>query len=250
MKKKVFLAVFLYVLLFLVIAPIIFQFFGERQEAVVAYYPFLVFFNGVISFLIYFLALKGRIFENPVEMQKMPFFVYSSSVLVCFGSLCLSSVIFETISYFFEIGGGIQKVIFPSSLLGWINFFFGVFFAAFFEEVIYRFYLPRAFREIFGKLRIFGNQKSVKKDEIVADSGIAYVGDAENNLRLSVLSEGPALLFFGLGHVYLGLPGFLNALVCGAALRICMIRTKSLLIPFVIHTVYNFLSFLAVYVLF
>ena len=186
-----------------------------------------------------------------LQIRKKPFFVYSPCALVCFGSLCLSSVIFETISYFFEIGGGIQKVIFPSSsLLGWINFFFGVFFAAFFEEVIYRFYLPRAFREIFGKLRIFGNQKSVKKDEIVADSGIAYVGDSENNQRLSFFCEGLALLLFGLGHIYLGILGFLNALVCGAALRLCMIKTKSLWIPFGIHAVYNFLSFLVAFLLF
>jgi len=250
MKKYAFWIVFFYVLLFFLILPIGGQFLGERQEAVVAYYPFLVFFNGVISFLIYFLALKGRIFENPVEQQKMPFFVYSSCALVSFGILCLSSVIFESASYFFEIGGGIQKVIFPSSFLGWINFFFGVIFAAFFEEVIYRFYLPRAFREIFGKLRIFGNQKSVKKDEIVADSGIAYVGDAENNLRLSVFCEGLALLLFGLGHLYLGLLGFLNALVCGSALRFCMIKTKSLWISFGIHAVYNFLSFLVTFLLF
>lgn len=232
MKKYVFWIVFFYVLLFFVILPIGGQFLGERQEAVVAYYPFLVFFNGVISFLIYFLALKGRIFENPVEMQKMPFFVYSSCALVSFGSLCLSSVIFETISYFFEIGGGIQKVIFPSSLFGWINFFFGVIFAAFFEEVIYRFYLPRTFREIFGKIKIFRN----------SDGG-------QNNQRLSVFCEGLALLLFGLGHVYLGVLGFLNALVCGAVLRFCMIKTKSLWIPFGIHAVYNFLSFLILFIL-
>lgn len=235
MKKYAFWIVFFYVLLFLVIAPIVFQFFGERQEAVVAYYPFLVFFNGVISFLIYFLALKGRIFENLVEQQKMPFFVYSSCALVCFGSLCLSSVIFETISYFFEIGGGIQKVIFPSSFLGWINFFFGVIFAAFFEEVIYRFYLPRAFREILGK-RLTGKKKASEK--------------MFDNQRLSVFCEGLALLLFGLGHIYLGILGFLNALVCGAALRLCMIKTKSLWIPFGIHAVYNFLSFLILFLLF
>ena len=226
MKKYAFWIVFFYVLLFFVILPIGGQFLGERQEAVVAYYPFLVFFNGVISFLIYFLALKGRIFENPVEQQKMPFFVYSSCALVCFGSLCLSSVIFETIACFFEVVGGIQKVIFPSSFLGWSNFFFGVIFAAFFEEVIYRFYLPRAFREILGKKF------------------------SQNNQRLSVLCEGLSLLLFGLGHVYLGVLGFLNALVCGAVLRFCMIKTKSLWISFGIHAVYNFLSFLMAFLLF
>lgn len=234
MKKNVFLAVFLYVLLFLVIAPIVFQFLGERQEAVVAYYPFSVFLNGGIAFLIYYFALKGRIFEKPVEMQKMPFFVYSSCALVSFGILCLSSVIFESASYFFRIGGGIQKVIFPSSLFGWINFFFGVFFAAFFEEVIYRFYLPRAFREILLK-RLTGKKKASEK--------------MFDNQRLSVLCEGLALLLFGLGHVYLGVLGFLNALVCGAVLRFCMIKTKSLWIPFGIHAVYNFLSFLILFIL-
>jgi membrane protease YdiL (CAAX protease family) len=234
MKKYAFWIVFFYVLLFFVILPIGGQFLGERQEAVVAYYPFLVFFNGVISFLIYFLALKGRIFENPVEQQKMPFFVYSSCALVCFGSLCLSSVIFETISYFFEIGGGIQKVIFPSSFLGWINFFFGVIFAAFFEEVIYRFYLPRVFREILQK-RLTAKKKTSEK--------------MFDNQRLSVFCEGLALLLFGLGHIYLGILGFLNALVCGAALRLCMIKTKSLWIPFGIHAVYNFLSFLILFIL-
>lgn len=235
MKKYAFWIVFFYVLLFFVILPIGGQFLGERQEAVVAYYPFLVFFNGVISFLIYFLALKGRIFENPVEQQKMPFFVYSSCALVSFGILCLSSVIFETISYFFEIGGGIQKVIFPSSFLGWINFFFGVIFAAFFEEVIYRFYLPRAFREILQK-RLTDKKKASEK--------------MFDNQRLSVFCEGLALLLFGLGHIYLGILGFLNALVCGAALRLCMIKTKSLWIPFGIHAVYNFLSFLILFLLF
>ena len=225
-KSTIFYFVFIYVLLFLVIAPIVFQFFGERQEAVVAYYPFVVFLNGGIAFLIYNFVLKGQIFVPPVVREKIPFFVYSSSTLVTFGSLCLSSVIFETISYFFEIGGGMQKVIFPSSLLGWSNFFFGVIFAAFFEEVIYRFYLPRAFREILGK--------KISK----------------NNQRLSVLCEGLALLLFGLGHVYLGFLGFLNAIVCGAVLRFCMIKTKSLWIPFGIHAVYNFLSFLVVFLLF
>ena len=216
-------------ILYFVIPPVVVQFFSERQEVLLARYPFLVFFNGGISFLIYIFAIRGRLFEEPVELQKLPFFIYSSNALITFGFLCLSSVIFESISYFFKIDGGIQKIIFPSSFFGWVNFFFGVIFAAFFEEVIYRFYLPRAFMEIFGKLRI---------------------RSARNNLRLSVFSEGLSLLLFAMGHLYLGLLGFLNALVCGVALRFCMIKTKSLWISFGIHVVYNFLSFLLAFLLF
>ncbi len=234
MKKSTFFYLaFLYVLLFFGISPIVFQFLGERQEVVVASYPFSVFFNASISFLIYTFSIKGRIFDKPIEQKKQPFFVYSANTLLCFGFLFVSSCIFEAISYFLKIGGGLQKVVFPSSIFGWINFFFGVICAAFFEEVIYRFYLPRAFRDIFGNMKFFNNVKY-----------------ARNNLRLLVLSEGLALLLFCLGHVYLGVLGFLNALVCGAALRFCMVRTKSLWIPFAIHALYNFLSFLAVYFLF
>ncbi len=232
MKKYVFWGLFLYVFLFLVILPVGWQFFGERQEVLLARYPFPVFFNGIIAFFIYIFSIKGRIFDKPILFGKQPFFVYSSSALICFGILCLSSVLFEGLAHFFKIDGGIQKILFPSSFLGWTNFFFGVIFAAFFEEVIYRFYLPRAFMEIFGKLRIFGKF------------------DAGNNLRLSVLCEGLALLLFGFGHLYLGLLGFLNALLCGSALRFCMIKTKSLWISFGIHAVYNFLSFLMAFLLF
>ena len=224
--------VFLYVLLFLVISPVVGQFFMERQNEIVAHYPFSVFLNAGIAFLIYIFSLKGRIFDRAIKHEKQPFFVYSSCALVSFGILCLSSVIFESASYFFRIGGGIQKIIFPSSFLGWINFFFGVIFAAFFEEVIYRFYLPRAFHEIFERRlqRYSSNENTI-------------------NQRLSVLCEAAALLLFGLGHIYLGIFGFMNALICGAALRFCMIKTKSVWIPFGIHAFYNFLSFLILFLI-
>ena len=233
MKKSAFsFFVFLYVLLYFVIPPVVVQFFSERQEVLLARYPFPVFFNGIIAFFIYIFSIKGRIFDRAIEHEKQPFFVYSSSALVCFGILCLSSVIFEGIAYFFKTGGGIQKVVFPSSVLGWSNFFSGVIAASFFEEVIYRFYLPRAFHEIFERRlqRYSSNENTI-------------------NQRLSVFCEGLALLLFGLGHLYLGLLGFLNALLCGSALRFCMIKTKSVWIPFGIHALYNFLSFLILFLI-
>lgn len=250
MKKYAFWLVFFYVLLFFVILPIGGQFFGERQTEIVACYPFSVFFNAAISLIIYFYSRKSRLFNRCFEGTEFSFFIFSSSVLICFGILCISSVIFELLTFFLSLESGITNVIFPSSFLGWSNFFLGVICAAFFEEVIYRFYLPNVFQDFFYKRKMFRDQKSERTCDIKEGCRGFCSTNYMNNLKLLVLSEGPALLFFGLGHVYLGLPGFLNALVCGAALRICMIRTKSLLIPFVIHTVYNFLSFLAVYVLF
>ncbi|WP_294430926.1 CPBP family intramembrane glutamic endopeptidase, partial [uncultured Treponema sp.] len=140
------------------------------------------------------------------------------------GALCLSSVFFEGIAVAFKIEGGIQKAVFPSSFYGFINLFFGVLFSAFSEEVVYRFYLPQAFKEVLSK-------------------------KISNNLKLWVLSELISLLLFSLGHIYLGFLGFLNALVCGFFLRFCMIKTKSIWIPFAIHAVYNFLSLLMLFAL-
>ncbi|MCR4821691.1 MAG: CPBP family intramembrane metalloprotease, partial [Treponema sp.] len=173
--------------------------------------------------------LKGKIFQGEIDFSRQPFFLYLSIVPLTFGFLCLASCLFEGLSYFLKTGDGIEKVIFPDSLPGQVNFIFGVMSAAFFEEVIYRFYLPQAFREIFFKF---------------------FKDKAEAGQKINLLAEGLALLLFALGHFYLGILGFFNALVCGLALRICMIKSKSLLIPFAVHTAYNFLSFLFYYLLF
>lgn len=225
MKKSFFFwLVFLYVLLFLVIAPIVFQFFVERNDKFVASYPFSTFLLGGISFLIYISALKGKIFEKFIVDKKLPFFIYSSNALITFGFLCLSSVIFELIAFFAGSKAGLHSVVFPAGFLGKVDFVFGVIFAAFFEEVIYRFYLPRALKELLFKVR-----KNPQNEKI--------------NLRLSLIAETASLILFALPHLYLGFFGFLNALVCGIILRVCMLKTKMIWISFAVHALYNFLSF-------
>ena len=224
MEKK-FLSYFLFffVLFIIVLPPLVGQFFLERQSEVVAQYPLSVFLTGALALLIYLFAMKGVVFNEPFEKVQRPFFEsfynYSSNSLVCFGFLCLCTALLEIIAYFSGIDSGIKNIVFPDSLFGKLNFLCGVIAAAFSEEVIYRFYLPRSFKEMLSKK--FGD-----------------------NPRLSLFCEGLALLLFSMGHLYLGILGFINALLCGAALRLCMIRTKSLWIPFIIHTLYNLLSFL------
>lgn len=220
MKKNLFAYfVFFYVLVFIVLPPVFGGFFFERPNDFEAHYPFSVFFSAGVSLLIYVLSLKGRIIEKPFLRQKQPFFVYSSSILCCFGILCFSTAVLEIAAFLLKIDAGIHKIIFPDTLLGFLNFFLGVICAAFSEEVIYRFYLPHALKTV-----------ALKK--------------FRNNPKQWLICEAAALLLFALGHVYLGVLGFFNALICGTALRICMVRTKSLWIPFAIHCVYNFLSFL------
>ena len=214
----------IFVLSFLVLPPIVFQFFAERQKEFFVHYPISVFLTGIFSFLIYYYSIKGRIFKSKILHEKTAFFVYSSNTMICFGILCLSTVIFEGISYYLNYNPGIQQVIFPQNTIGFINFIFGVIFSAFSEEVIYRFFLPLAFKEILSKkLTVYP--------------------------KLWLFYEGLSLILFALGHLYLGIFGFMNALVCGFALRFCMIKTKTIWISFIIHLAYNLFSFGTIYLI-
>ncbi|WP_407429367.1 CPBP family intramembrane glutamic endopeptidase [Treponema sp.] len=220
MNKKIFSSfVFFYVLLFLVIPPFFAPFFAERQDSFIAHYPFTVFFNGCISFLIYIFALNGKLFENKISDSRQPFFIYKANALITFGILCLSSVILEFTAFFFKINSGIHNIVYPDSFIFYINFISGVVFSAFTEEIIYRFYMPLVLFELLSR-------------------------KIANKRYHLILSESCALLLFTFGHIYLGVFGVLNAFICGAALRLCMIKTKSIWTSFIVHTLYNFLSFL------
>ena len=230
MKKNLFKTfVFFYILFFVVIPPVLGAFLSERQEVVLASYPLMVFVTAGIAFLVYLLAINGWIFDEALVREEKPFFArfysYSSNSLVCFGSLCLFTALFEGVSVVFGVKSGVSRVLFPDSVLGKINFVFGVLCAAFSEEVIYRFYLPQVFKDLLAK-------------------------KFPKNRKLLVFCEGLAVLLFSLGHLYLGFLGFLNALCAGIALRLCMVRTKSLWIPFVIHALYNFISFFILWFVF
>ena len=228
MKKNfLFYFVFFSVILFFVIPPIGAPFFVERQEAFVAHYPVSVFLNAGIAFLIYYFSQKRAVLfsEMPLGSEKKPFFVYLSAASVSFGVLCLSSVVFEILSVVTGSESGIHQVLFPSGALGAMNFILGVCAAAFFEEVIYRFFLPSAFLEILKNREKAGNR------------------------RLWLFCEGISVLLFAAGHLYLGVFGFLNALVCGIALRVCMKKTESLWIPFGVHAAYNFFAFAMMYLI-
>lgn len=223
-KNLLFYLTFAYVLVFFVLPPAVMPFFSERQTEIKARYPLSVFLNGGIAFLIYFFSeVRPRIFDTPPvpSSKKTPFFVFSGSALVCFGILCVSSVIFEAVSFLLGIAPGIQGIVFPKSLPGIINFFSGVIFAVLFEEVIYRFFLPHAMRKI------------------VIHQG----GRGQESVRDVFLCEGIPVILFAAGHLYLGAFGFSNALICGIALRVCMTRTRTLCVPLIVHAAYNFLTF-------
>lgn len=214
--------IFFYVLFIIVIPPLLNQFLSQPQNVFVIGYPPSLFILALSALCIFLLKEKAFIKapeKSSALKKKKPFFIYSSALLLTFGLLCLISVFFEGAAFIFKIDSGIKSIVFPKNFIGFINFILGVISSAFLEEVIYRYYLPQAFKEIISlRFRI--------------------------NPKVSVLCEGAALLLFASGHLYLGILGFFNALVSGAVLRLCMIKTDSVLISFVSHAFFNFMSFL------
>ena len=167
---------------------------------------------GLFAIALY-LQVRGRFllrFHGRWTLFKV--IVLSGEGLKAFGFLCVISALLVLAGQLFGIDSGIVRVVRPDSPVLWCNFFLGTLLAVFYEEVVYRLYLPEMFRLLIPKLS-------------------------------PVLSEFAAVLFFALGHVYLGALGFLNALGCGIALRLCIRKTHSIWFSFAAHAVYNFGSF-------
>lgn len=88
--------------------------------------------------------------------------------------------------------------------------------AAFYEEVIYRFYFPDALRRIFRTER--------------------------HGRTAAVLCEAAGLAAFAAAHSYLGAPSVINAAAAHIALRLCMKRTQNICAGTSAHFLYNLIS--------
>ena len=101
----------------------------------------------------------------------------------------------------------------PRSFWEWVNCIAGTLAAAFFEEALFRWYLPDALKKLLPQ-------------------------------KLHAGSECAVVLLFALSHRYLGLAGMANALLSGIALRRCAIRTGGIKSSWCAHAAYNALALL------
>lgn len=201
---------FIFVMIALVLPPIFSQFNTPKTDVIRPIYGFQTFMLALVSLMIYWKNQNVHLIRFQSKWTLFRVLVLSGESFKAFGALCVISVVFEIIGMFFHFEG-ISKVILPDSVNLWVNFFAGTICAAFYEEVIYRMYLPESMKHF-----------------IVGKPKIPYF-----------LPEIIAVLLFALGHLYLGVLGFLNALLCGIVLRICLLKTHSIWFSFIPHTVYN-----------
>lgn len=141
--------------------------------------------------------------------------VMSGVSLAAFGALCVSSALAALAGHL--SGAGSASLSAPCGIAGWLGAAGAVICAAFYEEVLYRMYLPEELKSLLssgGKIP-------------------------------AMVPECAGVLLFAAAHSYQGALGVANALVCGAALRRTIAATRSIWFALVPHAAYNMMALAA-----
>ena len=150
-------------------------------------------------------------------------FVQTGWAIASFGSLCVIASVVE-LSVRFSDGKANLHPSLPSSIAETFFCIANFACASFYEEAIYRLYLPETLGAILKD--VFLKSKKWKKR-------------AETAVRIS---ETLSVIAFALSHRYLGLPSVVNAFFAGIMLRICCKKSGTLWTNTAAHFAYNMLS--------
>lgn len=143
--------------------------------------------------------------------------VTAGAAMLSFGILCVSSALMSAASSALQKADVLHDATsisrLPASLMEFLLCAASFMLSAFYEETIYRLYLPAALRRVFAKAR-YGK----------------------------MIAEAAGVLLFAFAHKYSGGMSIVNALIAAAALRMCVVRGKSLAAAMGVHTAYNMLQ--------
>ncbi len=152
--------------------------------------------------------------------RKHPFFALSRGTTTL-GLLLIVYAIIEAVSFFIPSllqASLSQSVTRPLSAFGWIHFIAGIFVSAFYEESLYRQFMPEA--------SLLFAQKLPCKTE-------------KQRKYFTYSIEGAWVLIFAFSHRYIGIAAITNALLCGIILRKCFKSTGSVFAGTLAHFAYN-----------
>lgn len=153
----------------------------------------------------------------------------SSAFLTTFGALLLTGTAFMLASDFFGLkeSAVLTK---PQGAIEWFVCVLTVFFAAFYEETVYRNYLPKCLlAAVLDNPRLGGPLAGWKK------------------AAARLLLEALVMALFALAHRWQGWAAVLNALAAGTILRLCFIKCKSLAPGIAAHFLYNLAALAAAF---
>lgn len=200
----------LFVLCFFVLPPVLFR---NTSPGIFSNwtFPYVSAFYFVFAILLFISQKKSTVVSHK-RKDKLSLMVDTGDATLAFGELCVTAAILEYISYKTGYTSPYQlksPEYFSEYLFCIMNFAF----TAFYEETVYRFYLPSAFTELFSKI----------KDYKYTDS----------------ISECFTVILFALAHSYLGIPAVINAAAGCVILRSCYLKTNSIYTNTSAHFLYN-----------
>lgn len=155
--------------------------------------------------------------ENTKKISTKHLFALSIIILVF---LFLNGYLWKIIARLNQ-----EKIQLQKSVFYQLFQIFGIFVYAFYEEAMYRYFVPT----------------SIGKN-------LSIISKSENPPKwIFALSEIIALLLFSFGHLYMGIFAVLNGFFAGIALRFLVWKTKSVFPSTIIHFIYNLVLYLSMF---
>lgn len=201
--------VFLTIFCFFLLPPLLAPKISEQTSPFLTWnFPFRQLVFALFAGILYFFYKKE---ESQSKFLKFPF-------IFTFSALFFIRLIFKFVSASKKIApeNVFINVATPSGFSQWTFCILNFMFSAFFEEVLYRFYLPN-------RLNYFADFLPKKK-------------------FFSAIFEVAACLIFAFSHYYMGTLSALNALFAHAILRLSYSLSKNIFCGTLAHFCYNVIS--------
>lgn len=218
MKKRYILIEFLFVLAFLAVPPVFVSHGTGLSQA--GTFNASVLYQLLISVILFFQFLKLK----PAEKSKAKIFRFLFHGTITLGILMIIFALMQSIELLFS-NEEMKSQNFMPDVDGPLSILFltlAVVCGAFYEEVLYRQFLPEF-------MALIAGEKINRK--------LVFYG-----------TEFLALLLFAFAHRYQGWISVVNSFLCGTVLRLCYKKTSSVLPGAAAHAVYN-LSLSVFYIL-
>lgn len=202
------IAIFSAFFLLCILPIIVSQFFISTADVFTSWsFPLTGFFNFIIALGLLFYFAEKAVYKPFLLRMILPA-TFCCCILFC------SALVFKFLGTILPAGQDEDLgVSLPETFFEWLFCVIQFLFAAFSEEVFFRFYLP--------------------------ETVIAWVKDKTTKRKYFILIEIMAMIVFASGHFYLGIYSVLNACVAQFVLRFFYKKTKSIIPGFIAHFVYN-----------
>lgn len=211
MKNKYILIEWIGVLIFLVLPPLL---VNPGSSATIAnngeFSPY-IFLRLIIAIFLYcqqIYVIKKSLGDKDDRFRRLILFCTWSAI--CLGLLMIIQALMQALTMAFP--ENYEEIGIPSNFtpLNCVFLLVNLLIGAFYEEVIYREFLPETLLLFTGERKIPG-----------------------------LIAECSCVLIFALSHRYLGLMAVINALLGGIVLRICRKKSLSIWAGFSAHFLYN-----------